>query len=562
MKYLSHLLLISILLIACSKKQNDKEKTTINSYYDIAFEYRDKDQTDSAYKYFSEAKDVFLQQNDSLGVAKCLVNMGFISLAKGDYLGAQELSLKALNHFNEKVDSQFVYIESNYNTLGRATYQLQDYHNSIKFYNAAIKFSRNSSDIRIYLNNKAKTYQELKAYDESLKIYRLALQGLKADSKEYAMALTNLTLTKWLQDPNYNAAPSYLVALNIRKKENDLWGQNSSYIHLSEFYAKKQPDAALSYANKAYQVAKTLNSANDQIGALALLIDLSDAKNIKKYFDSYKSLSDSVQNARNTSKNQFALIRYETEKSKADNLMLQKDNTEKKYQIIKREILLYSSLFVLLAGSIVTLIWYNKRKQKIELETQNAIRESRLKTSKKVHDVVANGLYRVMTEIEHTDGLDKEEMLDRLDEMYQKSRDISYEVEETNPIGQNFNAQIAALLQPFNTPTTKVSIKGNTTDLWAKVNVQAKHEIEHVLQELMVNMKKHSQSTEVELSFKQLDHHIRISYTDDGIGMSKRVQYKNGLRNTGNRIEHIRGEITFDTKLEKGLKIVIVFPMV
>ena len=308
MKTLSFLLIIISLLIACSKKEAHIKNQETNVAYDIAFDFRTSNKLDSAFKYFNTAKDIFLSQNDSLGVAKCLANMGYISTTKGDFFGAQELSLKALDYFNNESDSQFVYIKSNYNNLGRATYQLKDYDNSIRFYDYAIKFSKDSSDTRIYLNNKAKTYQEVKKYNEALKIYKLSLKGVKPNGSEYARTSTNIALTKWLQNPNYNAVPAYLAALNIRLKENDLWGQNSSFVHLAEFYVKKRPDSALIYAQKAYRVAKQINSANDQLWTLQLLINLSEPQAVKKYFTAYKILDDSVQNAQNAAKNQFALI--------------------------------------------------------------------------------------------------------------------------------------------------------------------------------------------------------------------------------------------------------------
>nr|GFD55410.1 hypothetical protein [Tanacetum cinerariifolium] len=61
----------------------------------------------------------------------------------------------------------------------------------------------------------------------------------------------------------------------------------------------------------------------------------------------------------------------------------------------------------------------------MELEAQNALRNSQLNTSKRVHDVVANGLYRVMTEIENQADMDRENVLDKIEALYEKSRDIS-----------------------------------------------------------------------------------------------------------------------------------------
>jgi tetratricopeptide (TPR) repeat protein len=541
-----------LLCSSCDIKQQKNENPSTNIFYEKAFNFRESKKTDSAFKYFNKAKDVFLVNRDSLGVAKCFANMAYISNLNNDYFGGQDLSLQALKYFNTKIDSQYVQIKTNYNILGEATYQLKDYANAIKFYDFAIKFSKNPVHTSMYLNNKAKVYQEIREFGKALKIFQQALKGLNQNSKEYAMTITNIALTKWLQDINYNAVPSYIIALHIREKENDLLGQNSSHIHLAEYYIKNRPDSALFYAKKAYQISKKINSANDQLYALQLLINLSEPAITKRYFENYKLLDDSVKQANNTNKNQFALIRYESEKSKADNLVLQQEK-------IEREIMLFGAALLILIGSVAGIFWYKKRKQKLELQAQNAIQESRLKTSKKVHDVVANGLYRVMTEIENQDVVDKENVLDKIEVLYEKSRDISYE--ETTSHEEEFHEKIADLIKSFATENTKILLVGNTADLWLQVNAIAKFEIEHVLQELMVNMKKHSQANNVVFRFEQEEELINIYYIDNGIGMPKGLNFKNGLTNTGNRIESINGTITFDHKVEKGLRIQISFPL-
>src|SRR5690606_12068453 len=123
------------------------------------------------------------------------------------------------------------------------------------------------------------------------------------------------------------------VALRIREKETDRWGLNSSYTHLSDYYAATRPDSALYYAHKMYSGAQLLHSADDQIRALYRLIRLSQPDAAKQYFETYKELTDSVNLARSAAKNQFALIRYEVEKNKAENLRLQHENSQKAYQV-------------------------------------------------------------------------------------------------------------------------------------------------------------------------------------------------------------------------------------
>ncbi len=313
------------------------------------------------------------------------------------------------------------------------------------------------------------------------------------------------------------------------------------------------------YAIKMNKASLRFGNPDDRIRALQKLITLSPPHEIKQYFDSYQKLRDSLESARNAAKNQFALIRYEVQKNKSDNLKLQKDNAEKKYQIVRQNIILYTVIVIVGAGTVIAVFWYRKRKQRLEMEAQNIIRENLLRTSKKVHDVVANGLYRIMTEVEYSDQLDKDKLLDNIDLLYEQSRDISYEKPKT--VIPDFQQKIHELISSFATDDTKVLIAGNSKQLWKDVSAHTMYELEHILQELMVNMSKHSRARVVAVRFEQQAQNMNIYYTDDGVGMPDECKYKNGLTNTGNRIKDLNGSISFGGNQGKGLKVQISLPI-
>jgi signal transduction histidine kinase len=540
-----------MLFFSCSPNKTTKEKEITNPYYDLAFEFREKKISDSAFIYFNKAKGLFLKQKDSLGVGKCLVNMAITSIDKGDYFGGLEISLEASNYFNKNAKKHFIYLESNFHELGVASSYLKNYLQAIDFYNKSIQYAQDSASVMVTKNSIANAYGKIGDYNKSFAIFKSILHQKMSD-ENFARTLSNYAYNKWKKDGHYDAKPELLKALNIRLKKNDNWGLNASYAHLADYYTLKQPDTALSYANKMYMVAKVVESPDDQLQALLKIIKLSPARNIKQFFATYQNLNDSLQTARSAAKNQFALIRYDTEKSKADNLVLQKDNDGKRYQII---ILIIGILLLIIAGTL----WYKKRKQRLELEAQNSIRENKLITSQKVHDVVANGLYRIMSKLDHQETLKDDPIINEIEELYEQSRDISYEKPKTKNLP--FNEKIANLLRSFASERTKVILVGNSAQLWEKASDRAKEEIEHILQELMVNMSKHSQANDVVIRFEHADEKINIYYTDNGIGISGKPQAKNGLTNTGNRIKAINGTLTFDTNVEKGLKIKILFPV-
>ena len=82
------------------------------------------------------------------------------------------------------------------------------------------------------------------------------------------------------------------------------------------------------------------------------------------------------------------------------------------------------------------------------------------------------------------------------------------------------------------------------------------------IQELLVNMKKHSDASLVAITFKELDNFIIINYTDNGKGADKnKMVLKNGLHNIENRIYSIKGGIEIHSNLGEGFKVQIKFPV-
>ncbi|NOW98939.1 tetratricopeptide repeat-containing sensor histidine kinase [Mucilaginibacter sp. SG564] len=554
-KRLFLLLLLVQGLLSCQTKNPPPGKPVKTADYKKAesFLYR---QNDSAYYYFNKVVAV---SKDSLQIAMAYNNMAVIQSDAGDYFGSQESLATSLRFLDEEKEKNYPCLSSDYNELGVTNVNLKNYEAALPFYDQAIRFTRKEAFKRIFLNNKALALEKKGDYVGALALYRSTISQTPKNGKEYARILSNMARTRWLQRPGYNAAPELLTALRIRQREKDLWGQNASYAHLADYYAMLKPDSAFRYAGEMYRVARLIASPDDQLEALQKLVRLGPPEAIKGYFFRYQQLSDSLQAARNAAKNQFAFIRYDVEKNKADKLKFQRDNTEKKYQLVRQRILLYGLILAVLAGVVFAVFWYRKRKQRLELEAQRAISEHQFRTSKKVHDVVANGLYRIMSEIEYQHAIDKEQLLDRIEVLYEQSRDISYEKQSVAE--DNFQDQVTALLMAFANAGTKVGMVGNARDIWENVSAPVREEVLHILQELMVNMAKHSQAAHVVVRFAREENKVEIHYADDGLGFPAQVTYGNGLRNTGNRIDHIHGAITFDTSAEKGLQIQVSFPV-
>jgi len=483
--------------------------------------------------------------------------MASIQSNVGDNYGAQESLTTSLSFLNEKKTAHHYCLASNYNVLGMTSSNMENFKDAIDYFDLAIKFSEDKNYTLVILNNKANAFRDQGAYPKALSLYKQILFQTQPKGKEYARLLNNMASTKWLQNSKYNAAPELLKALRIRQSSKDLRGQNSSYTHLADYYHYSKPDSSLYFAGKMYEVASQLKSPDAQLDALQKLIKLNPIVNAKRYFIRYEQLNDSLQRSRNAAKNQFALIRYHTEKSKTDNLILQKENSERRLELIRERVRFYAVLATFFLAVFVATFWYRNRKKRNEKEKQEAILENQRKASKKVHDTLANDLYRIMKTVQYESEPSPEWLIDNLDEVYQRARELSYDIVAED---ENFELKIAALLKSFATENTRVVLAGNSQKLWQKLPGSTKTEVKYVLQELMVNMGKHSQATDVVIRFEKKGNTCLITYLDDGIGMPANTPFNNGLINTGSRIQSIGGKLTFANNTGKGLEINIAFP--
>lgn len=540
---------------SCKKEssiQNNNSSTlTTNPFLEKARLLKKNNSSDSAFIYFNLAKNSFLENNDSLGAGRALVNMAIIQTENNDFLGGIETSLEAQKYIKQKQDSNVLKtLASNYNNLGIASNYLKNYDQSVKYYIAAIQTAVNKENKYVYYNNIGDILTTQTRYKEAIQYLEKAVL---ADSIiNYARALNNLAKAKYLLNKEYNPVPEFYKALEIRKKINDGEGQNSSYETLSTYYLDKDKALSLNFAKMMLKAATYNRSPDDQMLALQRIISLEPASYLEN-FNKLNKISDAIQTKRNRDKNQFAIVRYDLEGERAKNQTLKAESAEQDSKIL--------SLLIILILCIALIIWFRKRQIQLKQEKELEIKNTQLKISKKVHDVVANGIYQVMTKIENQEHFDKVKALDELEFVYEKSRDISYEKNDAPDEEKDISEKISELIGSFKNESVNTYVAGNEKILWENISKTTLDEVYQIIRELLVNMRKHSGATIVSFRFDRTESRISISYSDNGVGIPGDVLYKNGLSSTVSRIEAIRGAIIFDTKTEKGLKINISFPV-
>lgn len=85
-----------------------------------------------------------------------------------------------------------------------------------------------------------------------------------------------------------------------------------------------------------------------------------------------------------------------------------------------------------------------------------------------------------------------------------------------------------------------------------------------IIQELINNTLKHAEATKINLDLNQIKDHLSLIFEDNGIGFTKEeiAERKGmGLRNLESRVERMNGQLTIDSKKNKGTSIIIEIPL-
>jgi chemotaxis protein histidine kinase CheA len=415
-----------------------------------------------------------------------------------------------------------------------------------------------------YKNNLAATYIDYEKYSNAITI----LEQIKVDttlkktSSQYARVLDNLSYAKWLSGKKIEEK-DFQAPLQLRKQNIDKRGQIASYTHLGEFYSKSNPSIAEYYFDSVVQLSKTLKIPRAEKDVLKFLMKLRP-KNVTLR-DRYVFLQDSLYEQELKVKTQFAKYKYDDKVTQEENVRLEKENAEKELENSKQrnQKIIYLGGFVFIS-TVLGLSFYGFRqrtrrlKEKSKTEKLAAINDTEAELSRKLHDDHGGKLNQVMLMVQRD--ADKSTILDKLEIVYNEIRNFS---RQTNAVdtGPSYWESLKSTLEYAKPVEVEMVFDGGKELDWSSVGQQTKTILFKVLQELVMNMARHSKAAQTVILFKDQNNALLIYYEDDGVGASKEALLrKNGLQNTEKRIKALGGSIIFDSEEGKGFRAEIQVP--
>lgn len=529
-------------------------KDSISFYYKSITKITDVETTTKAFDFFEKKTVQALLENDTIKAAYYseLITLGQFKM--GFLYESESTAIKTLSLLDAVKNNPKTIAPRRrlLNQLGMLYRKLDDYDNSNRFYSEALALNDNDLTTQLAItNNIANNFADQgffkKATTELDKYYNKVI-----DLKNSNIKATYLDNIGYYQSKinHPDGIKNMRNALKIRLSLKDLTGLFSSYRHLSLYYLDKgHKEKALKYSQKAKAISDTLNSPIFQREALTLGLRLETNPNFEKYI----TLNNSIEKENLSRENKFAAIKYNiNEKEKIINenkLKIKAGELQKEKQKKLKLIYLFSGLFVLTASIFLLLFFRLKHKK----EKIKQVHDTEKRISKKVHDEVANDLYQVMTKLQFKNRANTD-VLDNLEDIYNKTRDIS---KENSPIdvAANYGELLQDLLLSYKTNSITIIARNISKINWNAISEIKKTTLYRVLQELMTNMRKHSNATMVALLFHQDKNNVVLEYKDNGQGCN--LKKNTGLRNAENRIASINGTITFESQPNKGFKVKI-----
>lgn len=553
--------------------------------------YKRKEVFDSSFYYYLNAEKIYLKQNDEINLAIISLNKGIVQYSINEYLGA-ELSLsKAYYIFKNSDDKNKLY--GALNQLGLVYNELKEYERAADFHLKALatvkEFNLQSEEHQeaVCYNNLGYLYIKQKDYKKASEYFDLGLKDktiMNDDSELYSSLIDNLAYCRMQLNDDNQLPKLFYDALEVRKKLDNYTVIVGSYIHLSEYFHRKNDNlSAIKYSNQALRIARDSKIPINIILALKQA-SIVDTKNAVKYSKDYVRISDSLQIVERNSKDRFTRFQLETDELKKQNLVLEERN---------RDVLNFLFGTILFVGFLYYMRVQRSKERELALKQahqkaneeiyrliishQNQLEEGRdlekKRLSKELHDGVLGRLFGLRLNLDGLNSFDdpdsKQQRLDYLNELKiieQDLREISHELSRENLVLiNNFVAILNRLVEEqakVNTAKIKMVIADDIQ--WDKVSNIIKINLYRILQEALQNINKHAQAKNISIHFRtDKKGNLLFDIEDDGIGYDTTDKKKKGIgtKNIVERTQQCNGFIDIKSEVGVGSKIIITFPV-
>lgn len=587
-----------MLLLTCFlsrvNSQSISDSLQINDLIAKGFEVQ-KSNLDTAILIAQKAIDWSQKIKYQKGLATGLKLMATTLYFKGGHEKAMELYLSSLKQFELLKDS--IGVAGIYNELGTLWKKQGDLKKAKAYFNDALKIFHslnNAPEEANTLNNIGIVYEMQGEYNEALNSYLTSLAIHKQSNNKVAMGYclanlggvyTNLKMFKEAED-------ALLQSLEIRLQLKELQNIAICYTNLGEFYsAQNNVKAALPFYLKSLDMAQQTGFIDLIQYDYEKLSDCyskrNDFKKAYEYHTMYAAFKDSIFDENKNKQIAELQTKYDTEKKEQQNLLLKKENQLKGISLRKAQLQNYFLLVIIILVLAVVYLFYNQLKARQKQVLSDAMlkqeqlrlrsvilmqEQERKRISQDLHDGIGQMLSAVKLNLaaidnkvqkESNDEIQLEKAIVLIDESCSEIRNISHNMMPAILIKSGL---IAALNEMAKRVSTSSGIKIYVDHDEHIGRIESEYEINlfRIVQELLNNIIKHADATEVHIHLNKEAENLNIMIEDNGKVFDKSLiegSKGNGWYNINSRLTIMNGKIDIESNKDSGTVVFIDVPL-
>jgi len=582
--------------------------------------YTSLDQFDSAFYYYHKAINTYGTQDTSKKVqlvkAKVLNYIGSAYLNQGLYDSSVTYYYQALKIYddnNERTSSSQMLMNIGNIYLFHKEYEkaLAEYQNALHILNE-INSPIEKSYAKIY-SNMGLCYKALKQFDTAQVYYEKALTIREKNGPPRSLAglYDNIGNLNKGQGKFDKALEYYHKSLEIRKTLNSPRWLAASYGNIGLMYYEMHDfSKAKKYLTKAVELSDKHGFVEISIeckrGLYRTYEHMGDYKKALKYLVEYRDLNDSIHSLKLEERLNEYKQKYESEKKDRliekleEDKKLENAKNEKQQLLVEKQSMILNGLAVvaiLLIFILIILQRYFKMKRKSDQElfakneqlnqqkTLELMKElevgsirsfaegqekERARIAGDLHDRLGSLLSTVKlhfssldTAIEENESAKKsyDFALQLLDNSVEEVREVSRNLSKGVLIQFGLIAAVENMRDAINS-AGKIKMEVISTGVESRLDSEVEIMLFRVVQELITNVIRHSQTNEVFVQFSGAGSYLSIVVEDHGIGFD--VEHTKsegiGIENLKSRINSIGGEMTIDSVVGQGTTVIIEIP--
>ncbi len=518
------------------------------------------------------------------GIANSCSNIGMMYYYKGDYDKALAFDLKSLNIHIELGDK--LRIALLYDKIGVLYYDKGDYKKALPYLLKSLKIYKeikNKQGIGNLYNNIGLLYYYIKDYNKSLTYYLKSLKIMKeiTDKPGLANSYNNIGMI-YYDKKDYNKALIYfLKSLEIRKRIGNKQSIADSYNNVGEIYKNKGLyNKSINYFDKGLEISTKIGYKSLITVIYYNMSDLYSKKgNYRKAYEYYKLSSvyhDSIFNAESDERFREQEINYETEKKQRQIYKLQQEKKVNEIKTRQTNIILISSLIVIILASILL---FNKARMRHKINVEKVLAQEQKTRFKAVMDMqeserrrIAHDLHDSLGQLlstikinfaalERTVNSASEQektvynnSISLIDEACSETRSISHSIMPGTLMRLGFTPAVKELIDKVSS-AGKIKVSVDLQGFEERVNEFVEVSLYRIIQEITNNIIKHSGASVFDIKIIKDKNNISISMKDNGKGMDTSAIEKSegiGWKGIFSRVHLINGDIKIKSDIGAG----------